>query len=85
MKYNLKVLILAVFQFGFSFSHGASQISALHRALLDGYEKDAKPDGQVSVKFGIEIARINDLCAHKEVTFSIFPIHSRLRPFLIKF
>ena len=69
MKYIFKILVLVLFQFGLSFSHGASQISALHRALLDGYEKDAKPDGQISVKFGIEIARINDLCAHKEVIF----------------
>jgi len=67
MKFHFKLLILALFQFGISFSHEASQISSLHRALLDGYEKDAKPDGQVSVKFGMEIARINGLCAHKEV------------------
>jgi len=63
----LKILFLALIQFGTSFTHEASQISALHRALLDGYEKDAKPDGTVKVQFGLEIARINDLCAHKNV------------------
>merc|ERR1712241_1510057 len=41
-------------------------ISALRQAILEGYEKDAKPDGKVTVKIGMDITDFS-LCAHKEV------------------
>ena len=47
-------------------SSGVSQISALRDALLSGYNKDAKPDGQVEVKAGLSLTTM-DLCAHKQV------------------
>ena len=44
---------------------GPGQISSLRKALLDGYERDAKPDGTVEVKFGLSISGF-DLCAKRE-------------------
>ena len=40
--------------------------TALKWYLLNDYEKDVKPDGQVTVKYGVEVTDIS-LCAHKQV------------------
>ena len=42
--------------------------SALIRYLFDNYEKDAKPDGQVTVKYGVHITDLS-LCPHKQVSY----------------
>jgi len=44
----------------------SSQNAILRKALLDGYEKDAKPDGQVEVKVGVQVITAG-LCAHRQV------------------
>ena len=46
----------------------ASQIQAVRNAVLQGYEKDAKPDGKVDVKTGMKVTKFS-LCAHKQVSF----------------
>ena len=48
------------------FCASTNVIAALRNALLEGYEKDAKPDGKVTVKAGLMITDFS-LCAHKEV------------------
>ena len=45
---------------------GIEQTSALRRALLRGYDRDAKPDGQVEVQVGLTIATL-DLDAADQV------------------
>ena len=45
-----------------------NKIAALRSALLNGYEKDAKPDGQVTVQHGINLVDVS-LCAHRGVSF----------------
>ena len=65
----MKVFILSIFSLVFFQScsgHQTSLISALRNAVLKGYEKDAKPDGKVEVKSGMDVIDF-DLCAHKEV------------------
>ena len=47
-------------------SSGIEQTSALRDALLAGYNKDAKPDGQVEVKAGLSLTTL-DLCPHRQV------------------
>ena len=56
------VLILLILDQSF----GIEQTTALRRALLNGYEKDAKPDGKVEVKVGLSLTTL-DLCAHRQV------------------
>ena len=45
-------------------------IAALRNAVLDGYEKGAKPDGQVTVKAGATITDFS-LCSHREVSENV--------------
>merc|ERR1711997_547071 len=52
------------------FCSGTSVIAALRSALLEGYEKDAKPDGKVTVKAGMQVTDLH-LCPHKEVLTTI--------------
>jgi len=69
----MKVFILSFFSlafFQFCSGHQTSLVAALRNAVLEGYEKDAKPDGQVSVKSGMHILDFN-LCAHKEVLTTV--------------
>ena len=54
-------LILVVRQ-----SVGIEQTTALRRALLHGYERDAKPDGKVETRVGLRVTTL-DLCAHRQV------------------
>ena len=54
-------LILVVRQ-----SLGIEQTTALRRALLHGYERDAKPDGKVETRVGLRVTTL-DLCAHRQV------------------
>jgi len=58
--FSLSALLLV------QFCSGTGVISALRQAILEGYEKDAKPDGKVTVKVGMDITDFS-LCAHKEV------------------
>jgi len=59
---------LALFQF--CSGHKTSLTQALRNAVLEGYEKDAKPDGQVTVQSGMTVTDFN-LCAHKEVLTTV--------------
>ena len=61
-KTNVLILFLSLLQLQTCFG----QLSTLHKVVLDGYDKGAKPDGQIEVKFGMEILRVS-LCPHKEV------------------
>ncbi len=61
--------LVAIFLLPVCFGHQSGQIETLRRTLLSGYEKDAKPDGQVEVKFGIRLTGI-DLCPHRQVISS---------------
>ena len=66
---KMKVFILAFLSlalFQFCSGHKTSLTQALRNAVLEGYEKDAKPDGQVTVQSGMTVTDFN-LCAHKEV------------------
>ena len=63
MKYLLCILGLV---FIVRQSLGIEQTTALRRALLAGYEKDAKPDGKVETKVGLRVTTM-DLCAHRQV------------------
>ena len=66
---KMKVFILSLFSLAFfqlCSGHQTSLVSALRNAVLEGYEKDAKPDGKVEVKSGMDVIDF-DLCAHKEV------------------
>ena len=49
-------------------SSGIEQMSALTDALLAGYNKDVKPDGQVEVKVGLYLTTM-DLCPHSQVRY----------------
>ena len=63
------ILFLVVFiQLGIIFGHEVNSISTLKKTLLDGYEKDVKPDGKIVTKFGMEILSVS-LCPHKKVLF----------------
>jgi len=61
---NLLIVCVSFLAFG-QLCSATNVIGALKNALLDGYEKDAKPDGKVTVKAGATITDF-DLCAHKE-------------------
>lgn len=65
-KINLLILFLSLLQLQTCFGDHVGQLSTLHKVVLDGYDKGAKPDGQIKVKFGMEILRVS-LCPHKEV------------------
>ena len=60
------ILFLSLLQLQTCFGDHVGQLSTLHKVVLDGYDKGAKPDGQIKVKFGMEILRVS-LCPHKEV------------------
>jgi len=63
----MKVFILCISFLAFGqYCSATNVIAALRNALLDGYEKGAKPDGQVVVKAGATVTDFS-LCAHKEV------------------
>ena len=64
---KLELLVLFILVIKTCFCNQISQRSALYKALLDGYEKDAKPDGKIEVKTGMEVVRIDGLCPYKEV------------------
>merc|ERR1712029_1089212 len=66
MKYLLCILGLV---FIVRQSLGIEQTTALRRALLAGYEKDAKPDGKVETKVGLRVTTM-DLCAHRQALTS---------------
>ena len=69
----MKILLFSLFSFILvQFCASTNVIAALRNALLEGYEKDAKPDGKVTVKAGLMITDIS-LCAHKEVNIR-FPL-----------
>ena len=64
----MKIFILCISFLAFGqYCSATNVIAALRNALLDGYEKGAKPDGQVTVKAGATITDF-DLCAHREVS-----------------
>ena len=66
-KTNVLILFLSLLQLQTCFGDQVGQLSStLHKAVLDGYDKGAKPNGQIEVKFGMEILRVS-LCPHKEV------------------
>lgn len=48
--------------------HGVSQLSALRKALLDGYDKDVKPDEAVESKLSVHINDLS-LCPKKQVKY----------------
>ena len=58
-------------------SSGIEQTSAMQNALFAGYNKDAKPDGQVEVKAGIYLTNM-DLCPHRQVMHAARPNVSEL-------
>ena len=58
-------IVLVFFQFGLC-KKSSDRISALRNDLLNGYEKDANPDGQIEVKIGIRFLDM-ELCPHKQV------------------
>ena len=63
----MKILIFSIFALAQICSgRKASQIQAVRNAVLQGYEKDAKPDGKVDVKTGMKVTKFS-LCAHKQV------------------
>ena len=62
-KTNFLILFLSLLKLQTCF---ADQGATLHKAVLNGYDKGAKPDGKIVVKFGMEILRVS-LCPHKEV------------------
>ena len=62
--FNLCVCIFAWVQF--CSGHRTNVLSALRNEILQGYQKDAKPDGNVEVKAGMKITKIS-LCPHKQV------------------
>jgi len=63
----MKVFILCISFLAFGqYCSATNVIAALRNALLDGYEKGAKPDGQVTVKAGATITDFS-LCSHREV------------------
>ena len=64
---SLTLTLLIVFNLAQIFA--VERTTALHDALLSGYSKDAKPDGQVQVKIGLSISSL-DLCAHRQVIIS---------------
>jgi len=64
---SLTLTLLIVFNLDQIFA--VERTTALHDALLSGYSKDAKPDGQVQVKIGLSISSL-DLCAHRQVLSS---------------
>ena len=64
----MKVFILCISFLAFGqYCSATNVIAALRNAILDGYEKGAKPDGQVTVKAGATITDFS-LCAHREVS-----------------
>ena len=65
-KTNLLILFISLLQLQTCFGDHVGQLSTLHKVVLDGYDKGAKPDGQIEVKFGMEILRVS-LCPQKEV------------------
>ena len=65
-KTNVLILFSSLLQLQTCFGDQVGQSSTLHKVVLDGYDKGAKPNGQIEVKFGMEILRVS-LCPHKEV------------------
>ena len=59
------VIISLAFLVQLSFARQTGKIAALRNELLNGYEKDAKPEGKVDVKFGLRITHM-DLCGHEQ-------------------
>ena len=47
----------------------ASMASHLRKALFEGYDSVARPDGQVTLKAGFTLLKLN-LCSHKDVSSS---------------
>ena len=47
-------------------SEGLSQLSALRKALMDGYDKEVKPDEQVIVQMSLHVNDLK-LCPHSQV------------------
>ena len=69
---KMKILIFSILALAQICScRKASQIQAVRNAVLQGYEKDAKPDGKVDVKTGMKVTKFS-LCAHKQVCFQPF-------------
>ena len=65
MKLSILCFLLLAFD-KFCYSHQVSHVSALRNAILEGYERDAKPDGKVEVKTGMKVTKIS-LCPYKQV------------------
>ena len=64
---KMKILIFSILALAQICScRKTSQIQAVRNAVLQGYEKDAKPDGKVDVKTGMKVTKFS-LCAHKQV------------------
>ena len=63
VKFTLCLLVLSL---AFASSFGLNQVSVLKNGLLSGYDKTAKPKGQVEVTVGLNALNL-DLCAHKQV------------------
>ena len=66
LKPNIILSLVAFMQLGIIFGHEVNPMSILKKTLLDGYEKDAKPDGKIVTKFGMEILSVS-LCPYKKV------------------
>ena len=72
----MKIFILCISLLAFGqYCSATNVIAALRNALLDGYEKGTKPDGQVTVKAGATITDFS-LCAHREVSKNVYSLRS---------
>jgi len=66
---NLLILCVSFLAFG-KLCAATNVIAALRNAVLEGYEKDAKPDGKVTVQAGATINDFN-LCFHREALTTV--------------
>ena len=67
----MKVFILCISFLAFGQHCSATNvIAALRNAILSGYEKGVKPDGQVTVKAGATLTDFS-LCPHREVSNNV--------------